>query len=496
MVVVLFFIAQRMISGLSFYLPSFLTLKALNQRGTILHILYLITRQTKLPHKPPKKGSKSIKKPKPKMPPLKVEYAKSSRSRCVLKECNKFILKGELRIGTGVLMPGMEDPSFKWRHLCCFTDRQLKNVKSVDHIDGFDDLKEADQKHVLAMLRGELVGKTTFVGHGAEPGSSAAAASTAESGESKPTKKKRTHSPSSAVVLDPKALVCPSTHSSSSSTKPHHTLSNPSPSFQVDLGYVFPHHHTTRGGRMTAQHHCTTKKVARTEGEHDTDDDDDDGVSSNSTEDYEWVDSAQQCAASLPAQASRGPSDGPRMLLTAGSSDGTVAPHQLSKKVCPYGASCFRKNPEHFKEYDHPMMNMSNNVTATAAGPVGTYASSTSSHTSSPTAATTTTSTSTTIQQSPFIPRPPANKNDIAPQQKTLKDCGFKFTSPTTMTGAPQSSTPLPAPAGDTVKSAVDAAGYAAFSTGSTSATASGGGCPFGELCFRTDPMHRKAYHS
>ena len=98
------------------------------------------------------------------MPPLKVEYAKSSRSRCILKECSKFIEKGEVRIGTGMLMPGMDDPSFKWRHLCCFTARQLKNVASVDNIDGFADLLAEDQALVTAMVQGKLVGVHSLIG--------------------------------------------------------------------------------------------------------------------------------------------------------------------------------------------------------------------------------------------------------------------------------------------------------------------------------------------
>lgn len=82
------------------------------------------------------------------MPLLRVEHAKSSRSRCVLKECSKFILKGELRIGTAVMMPGVDEPSFKWRHLCCFTARQAKNAGSVDSVDGYDDLSDASQDSI------------------------------------------------------------------------------------------------------------------------------------------------------------------------------------------------------------------------------------------------------------------------------------------------------------------------------------------------------------
>ena len=100
--------------------------------------------------------------------PLRVEYAKSSRSQCSLKECSKLIMKGEVRIGTGVMMPGRDEYTYKWRHLCCFTARQLKNCEGVESIEGFDGLKEADQLLVHRMIKGELVGDSSVIGHGAE----------------------------------------------------------------------------------------------------------------------------------------------------------------------------------------------------------------------------------------------------------------------------------------------------------------------------------------
>ncbi len=97
------------------------------------------------------------------MPPLKVEYAKSGRSVCSLKECSKAIDKGAVRIGTGNLMPGMEQLSYKWRHLCCFTKRQLASVPSVDSIEGYDDLVPPDQALVRRMVKGELVGNAAVM---------------------------------------------------------------------------------------------------------------------------------------------------------------------------------------------------------------------------------------------------------------------------------------------------------------------------------------------
>ena len=98
------------------------------------------------------------------MPPLKVEYAKSGRSKCALKACQEVLEQGELRIGTGNMMPGAEDFSYKWRHLCCFTKRQLSAVSTVDQLEGFDDLDEGDQKLMLKLIKGQLIDKAELKG--------------------------------------------------------------------------------------------------------------------------------------------------------------------------------------------------------------------------------------------------------------------------------------------------------------------------------------------
>ena len=91
------------------------------------------------------------------MPDIRVEYAKSGRSRCVYKTCSTVIEKDEVRVGPAVLMPGADTPSYKWRHLCCFTARQIANVKSIDDIEGLDDLSKSDQALVKRMLAKELI---------------------------------------------------------------------------------------------------------------------------------------------------------------------------------------------------------------------------------------------------------------------------------------------------------------------------------------------------
>eukprot|EP01065_Artemidia_motanka_P049349 TRINITY_DN8157_c1_g1_i3.p1 TRINITY_DN8157_c1_g1~~TRINITY_DN8157_c1_g1_i3.p1 ORF type:complete len:322 (+),score=102.63 TRINITY_DN8157_c1_g1_i3:69-968(+) len=98
------------------------------------------------------------------MPPLKVEYAKSGRGKCANNSCKGLIEKDELRIGTGGTLPGMDEISWKYRHLCCFTKRQLNSVTGVDVIDGYDDIDPKDQKWVDRMICGELIDKTDLRG--------------------------------------------------------------------------------------------------------------------------------------------------------------------------------------------------------------------------------------------------------------------------------------------------------------------------------------------
>eukprot|EP01064_Diplonema_japonicum_P028193 TRINITY_DN4267_c0_g1_i2.p1 TRINITY_DN4267_c0_g1~~TRINITY_DN4267_c0_g1_i2.p1 ORF type:complete len:369 (+),score=81.56 TRINITY_DN4267_c0_g1_i2:55-1161(+) len=98
------------------------------------------------------------------MPPLKVEYAKSARSRCANKQCAEIIEKGELRIGTGNMMPGMDDYSYKWRHLCCFTKRQLTSLSTIDQLDGYDDVKDGEQQLLVKLVNGELIDKVELKG--------------------------------------------------------------------------------------------------------------------------------------------------------------------------------------------------------------------------------------------------------------------------------------------------------------------------------------------
>ncbi|KAG5488531.1 hypothetical protein JIQ42_00138 [Leishmania sp. Namibia] len=103
------------------------------------------------------------------MPKLCVEYSKSGRAKCSNTTCGKKIEKHELRIGTEVMMPFSDEgiESWKWRHLCCFTERQLSNARGsgdIDAIQGENDLAPADMALVQKMREGLLVGDTSILG--------------------------------------------------------------------------------------------------------------------------------------------------------------------------------------------------------------------------------------------------------------------------------------------------------------------------------------------
>lgn len=101
------------------------------------------------------------------MPNLCVEYAKSGRSKCT--GCKKAILKHELRLGIENQFPGGDEPiiSWQWRHLCCFTERQIKNAENagtLSEIAGYDDLPADAKVLVDDMKVGKLVGHTDLIG--------------------------------------------------------------------------------------------------------------------------------------------------------------------------------------------------------------------------------------------------------------------------------------------------------------------------------------------
>lgn len=55
---------------------------------------------------------------------LKFEISPSARAGC--KNCKQKIQKGVLRVGTVVMVMGND--SLAWRHICCFTQKQISNT--------------------------------------------------------------------------------------------------------------------------------------------------------------------------------------------------------------------------------------------------------------------------------------------------------------------------------------------------------------------------------
>ncbi|EAN78069.1 hypothetical protein, conserved [Trypanosoma brucei brucei TREU927] len=107
------------------------------------------------------------------MPQLRVEYAKSGRAKCSAASCNKPISKHEVRVGIAVMFQpvgstsGEPTLSYKWRHVCCFTERQIKNAEAeggLDAIEGLEELAEVDRDLIAQMMRGELIDRMDVMG--------------------------------------------------------------------------------------------------------------------------------------------------------------------------------------------------------------------------------------------------------------------------------------------------------------------------------------------
>lgn len=201
------------------------------------------------------------------MPKLCVEYSKSARAKCSLTSCGKKIQKNELRIGTEVTLPFNDDgvETWKWRHLCCFTERQLNNARGtgdIGAIEGEDTLAPADKALVQKLREGKLVGDTSIIGRVGD-------------------------------IANSKLAVQPKGKGGGGAA---------AKAKDDDDGSASPGEKRARAPRK-----AKAKASAR-----------DDDVDSEATDEYE------------------------------------VAVEPVSGKPrCPYGAHCFRTNPEHFQQFSH-----------------------------------------------------------------------------------------------------------------------------------------------
>lgn len=241
------------------------------------------------------------------MPPLKVEYAKSGRSKCSLKACSAVIVKHEVRIGTGMVLPFVEDSDalqFKWRHVCCFSDQQLKNSRSsgdLDKIDGYNDLAPADKALIEEMKKGTLVGKKSVVGRvGDVANAPAFSAALGKRVPAKKTSKKHKKESDDENESD-------SANSNQPTAGEKRKRQPPSKKAKPASGFVDNHDDglgdtAGRGSSMpTLSNGC------------------DDDLWECDTVEYDVV----------------------------------VVDQAYEKPQCPHGRTCYRTNPQHFRDYSH-----------------------------------------------------------------------------------------------------------------------------------------------
>lgn len=286
------------------------------------------------------------------MPALKVEYAKSGRAKC--SNCKGFIAHGELRIGTGTMMPGMEELSYKWRHICCFTSRQIKNAGSVDTVEGFDDLLEEHQKVLAKMLKGEYAGNQSWQGKFLHPeiaaSDAAKAAAKKESGKRRKRKEKEKKKKSAKKTKgdDDSSSSSSSSDSddedddddtASDSDDEKNNKNNGNNMMMMMMGggvAPSPVNSKKKGGpKPMCPFGANCFKVTK---EHfdqyahpgDPDLDEDVAAAMNLTKN-----AAAKPTGTLPQK--KAPPSLPKTKLP----------------MCPHGTGCYRKNPEHFKEYSH-----------------------------------------------------------------------------------------------------------------------------------------------
>lgn len=92
--------------------------------------------------------------------PFLVEYASQGRAKC--KTCKQQIEKSSTRIGKLVSNPFSDDGGTmkQWYHVPCIFDSlsraraTTKKIDSTDDLNGFGDLKNADQAKIVSLIKG------------------------------------------------------------------------------------------------------------------------------------------------------------------------------------------------------------------------------------------------------------------------------------------------------------------------------------------------------
>eukprot|EP00754_Rhynchopus_humris_P047934 Rhum_TRINITY_DN7461_c0_g1::Rhum_TRINITY_DN7461_c0_g1_i1::g.22814::m.22814 len=287
------------------------------------------------------------------MPPLCIEYAKSARAMCANKQCAKNIDQGELRIGTAKMMQlaGNDATSFSYRHLCCFTKRQLVSLTSIDQLDGFDDLDTADQTHAEDLVKGKLEGKLELRGKLGRVGAAAPPS---------PTKKKKA-SPAKSAASDSDDGGGGGAGPPAKKKAKKDPLAPRQP--KTALAYFKEHE---RASVKVDRPGLSVKEINEELKKRWFELSDDDGrkfrdLEKNDVKRYledkkayddaaaAALTAAAAAAAPAPAAPAQAAAPPPPALLPV-----PAAPAADTRPVCEYGAGCYRKNPQHFKDFRHP----------------------------------------------------------------------------------------------------------------------------------------------
>ena len=303
------------------------------------------------------------------MPPLKVEYAKSGRSKC--SACKNFLLNGELRIGTGVMMPGMEEYTYKWRHICCFTTRQIKNAGSVDTVEGFDELLDEHQPVVSKMLKGEYAGNLTWQGKFIHPEKKALEEAKAEKTAKKEAGQRRKREGDSKNKSGGKKKKGGSDDDDSDDdTDDYDEDGNLVPKTNNNTGnnnmmMMMPQTNQQQPGTKTAKPMCpfgkNCFKVTKEHFDqyaHPGDAELDATVAAAVNPVNQPLPPPNTAAAAAKKTKVQPTLTNPKVKAPPQAAAAVVPampkPAAGGKKRCPYADNCFRKNPEHFKEFCHP----------------------------------------------------------------------------------------------------------------------------------------------
>eukprot|EP01063_Lacrimia_lanifica_P006565 TRINITY_DN1404_c0_g1_i1.p1 TRINITY_DN1404_c0_g1~~TRINITY_DN1404_c0_g1_i1.p1 ORF type:complete len:264 (+),score=116.58 TRINITY_DN1404_c0_g1_i1:64-855(+) len=260
------------------------------------------------------------------MPPYKLEYAKSGRAKCQGPQCKETIAKGELRVGTGMMLPGMEEYTFKWRHVCCFTKRQLKAATSTDQFEGYDELAEKDQQMIKDMLEGKYVDDRSIIGKTGKASEEAPASPKKKAA----AKKKRADDDAGdgdgeKPAKKAKAAAKPAAKETKAAAKPAAK--------------------ETKAAAKKEEPKAVEKKAAVKKAE------------AKPAEAKKAAKPAPKKPKKKTVQdetSSETSSTSSDSSSSSSSSSSTSSASSGTREECKYGAKCFRLNPEHLAKYKHP----------------------------------------------------------------------------------------------------------------------------------------------